>query len=122
MFQQDYIMRQIRNMARMIGLLLFGWDLEEPILLEEVAAGDGDPLRARLLDLLGTRQVNAAEDLLFEAMEPGNPSHTRIALAFYERLNGWTDEALEAAGFSREEVRQGLAELARQWGIPVFSE
>lgn len=119
MFQEDFIMRQIEAFARTLALLLFGKQTtvyELPAGQEETGA---DELHRRLLALLEQGQVNQAEDLLFESLDSGERRYLEVAIDFYTRLNEWGDDALEQAGFSREEVEQGLRACARLFGVQL---
>lgn len=122
MFQEDFVMRQIEAFARTLAMLLFG----KQTTVYELAAGQegtgADRLHLRLLELLEQGQINQAEDLLFEHMDSGEPRYLQVAIDFYTRLNRWSDEALEQAGFPREEVEQGLRACARLLGVRLDEE
>ena len=91
MAANDYLMRQIEDMARFLGKVLFVKTEETIPLLEE-----GD--------------ANSAENLLFDEVEAHpDPAYLQVAVQFYADLQHWTDAALEAADFSRQEVLDGLA-------------
>ncbi len=119
MFQDDFIMRQIEVFARTLAHLLFGKETtvyEVPAGQEDTGAGG---LHTRLLALLAAGRVNEAENLLFDALESGESGLLEVAIDFYARLNGWSDEELEQAGFSREEIGQGLDACARLCGVQL---
>ena len=80
--------------------------------------GEGD---ARSLEelkaLCGRGEINAAENLLFEELDFSDPGTLHIALAFYEHLNRFTDQELEARDYSREEIFEGVKDCAEQYGM-----
>lgn len=52
----------------------------------------------------------ARKNLLFDEVEAHpDPAYLQVAVQFYADLQHWTDAALEAADFSRQEVLDGLA-------------
>ena len=68
---------------------------------------------------MGSRrgELNAAENLLFEELDFSDPGTLPIALAFYEHLNRFTDQELEARDYSREEIFEGVKDCAEQYGV-----
>jgi Family of unknown function (DUF6483) len=60
-----------------------------------------------------TGQFAKAEDTLFAILdaEPAHPKVLEFALAFYQRLQGQTNAALNAGNLPRQEVEAGLAEV-----------
>ena len=83
MFADDYIMRQIEGLSRMLARVLFDRDMEsEELHLDEDGTLSGsDVLAYRLKKLLHERKINEAENLLFETLEASPlPSYGRTAL------------------------------------------
>lgn len=116
MFEQDYIMRLIKEMVRMVLKLLFNIDMESPTaeLLEN--AEEKEALE-KLLDMVDVGDINGAENRLYDLMSDGNRGSMQVALLFYSYLNEKPDEFLETNNFSREEVKSGMEELARSVGL-----
>ena len=94
MAANDYLMRQIEDMARFLGKVLFVKTEETSPLFDE----QGNVLESGLLYLLFD-EVEAHPD----------PAYLQVAVQFYADLQHWTDAALEAADFSRQEGLDGLA-------------
>jgi hypothetical protein len=63
-----------------------------------------------------SREFAKAEDALFAMLEaePGNAGLVEFGVAFYERLRGQSDAALEAGNLPRSELEASLAELRKQ--------
>ena len=121
MFADDYIMRQIEGLSRMLARVLFDRDMEseELHLDEDVTLSGSDVLAYRLKKLLHERRINEAENLLFETLEASPlPSYGRTALDFYREISTLSDEELAAADFSREEIADGLREVQRLLELP----
>lgn len=114
MAYQDYLLRQIEDMAQMVAKILF-WKTEEEIPLFD-AQGDvlaSGLLHRRLTALLSDGRVNDAENELFAAAQETPTAETlRVGLVFYQTLEGWSPARLQAADFTREEIAEGLAQLA----------
>lgn len=116
-YEQDYIMRLIKQVIRaLIGILLNKKTLVEydmPINRQQTTGED--PL-ARLIALADAGKICQAENELFDILESGSDMAYQTALMFYDHLNEYTDSFLEEHDFSREEIRQGVLEVAKRMG------
>ena len=116
-YEQDFIMRLIKQVIRaLIGILLNKKTLVEydmPINCQQTAGED--PL-ARLISLADAGKICEAENELFDILESGSDTAYQTALMFYDHLNEYTDSFLEEHDFSREEIRQGVLEVAKRMG------
>ena len=63
---------------------------------------------------------SGAEDLLYQRAEPEDRRYLELAVDFYSRLNDLSDEQLEQGGFARDEVQDGLRNLAAQFGVSLL--
>jgi len=67
----------------------------------------------RLVSYYETRgQLAKAEDTLFDWLDAGDPHAPVEGLAFYNRLTAMSDGELEQGGLPREEIEQGMREVA----------
>ncbi|MCL2426850.1 MAG: DUF6483 family protein [Oscillospiraceae bacterium] len=121
MFHKDYLIRQIELMTESIGCLVFNKEASEKNEIHsEISQAESDLLHVLLCDLIAKERVNEAENLLFDSLDPDNQNHLVIAIDFYRRLNDMTDEELDNADFSREEVENGLAEVKSIFDLEVL--
>lgn len=117
MLTDDWMMRQIDTTARSIArLVLQKEDTAYRSSGGEENAGP-DALHLQLVERLAAGDAGGGEDLLFEASDRNDLGYLDVAVDFYCRLNQWTDEQLEQAGFEREELQEGLETLARRFGV-----
>ncbi|MBQ8625857.1 MAG: hypothetical protein IJ419_06840 [Agathobacter sp.] len=121
MFEQDYIMRLVREIARVIAKLLFNIDSET--LTEDLQnrLEETDTLK-KLLDMVDEGQINEAENCLDDLLCAESPNSVEIAILFYYHLNEKTDMFLEGNGFSREEVKLGMEKLAGDLGLSGLAD
>lgn len=112
MFHKDYLIRQIELMVESIAHVVLNTDVsvknENQI---EICQAESDLLHVLLCDMIAKKQVNEAENMLFDSLDPDNQNHLVIAVDFYSRLNNMTDKELEDVDFSREEIVNGLNEV-----------
>ena len=121
-YEKDYIMRLIHGLAQMLAYLYFGKrETDLPAVMGVEAGKENDVLR-RMID---SGQINAAENRLFEMAEDAawdEEQKAAMILAFYDYLNSKKDEFLEKAGFSRDEIAEGLEDALKLIGkeIPEY--
>lgn len=116
MYEQDYVMRIISESIRFLKKILLD---DEEISYEIKNKNHTDYLHEQLLEFIEKGQINEAENFLFFNLDLENKDHVLLALDFYDRLNGLSDEFLESNNFSREEVKMGLNEIAKSFGITI---
>ena len=121
MYEQDYIMRLIKEMVRAILKLLFNIDTESSSAQLLKDAEEKQTLES-LLDMIDEGRINEAENSLYDSIENLDKSGLEIALLFYSYLNDKSDEFLEEHDFNRDEVKQGLESIVSRYGINGFEE
>ena len=101
MAANDYLMRQIEDMSRFLGKVLFVKTEETiPLFDEQGNVLESGLLYKRLCSMLEEGDANSAENLLFDEVEAHpDPAYLQVAVQFY------------AAYFSRQEVLDGLAAM-----------
>lgn len=114
MFENDYIMRVIREMVRTLLKLICQIDMEktEDLQVDQETAMELD----RLKGLVDEGKINQAENELLEQAEAMNPKGLSLALLFYEYLNQKDAEFLKAHDFSREEISDGIKSIVKSYG------
>lgn len=114
MFENDYVMRMIKEMVRTLIKLIFQIDTEktEELHLEKEVAEELD----RLQKLVDDGLVNQAENELLEELDIQNKQDFQLALVFYEYLNQKDTDFLKAYNFSREEISQGIRNVTEMYG------
>ena len=113
MLQDDYILRQIREMVRAVMKMLF--QVSVPELTPEV-------IEDKDTSLADEGKIDEAENRLYEMTCDGDRQNLEIGLLFYYELNGKDDEFLEANNFSREEIMMGIQDLADRYNLSGIAE
>lgn len=121
MFEQDYIIRVIKEMVRTLLELIFHIHTEEPTLDLLETAEEKETFHV-LLDMVDEGNINEAENRLYEFLQEDSEKYLRTAILFYAHLNDKSDEFLEGHGYSREEIGQGLKNLAERYGYQGIAE
>lgn len=121
MFEQDYIIRLIKEMMRAILKLLFHMDIDNPNkdLLEEK---EGQDMLEKLLDMVDNGDINEAENQIYDMTSDNNMVNLEVALLFYSYLNEKEDDFLQKNDFSRDEIKSGLKELISRYGLTGMAE
>ena len=121
MFEQDYIMRYIKEMIRVLLKLVFHIDTDAPVidLLEDKK--DKQTLEL-LLNLVNEGMIDNAENKIYEIIGDGNKQNLKVAILFYSYLNDKSDKFLEEHNFSRDEIKLGLQDVMERYGVGDFTE
>jgi hypothetical protein len=115
-FEQDYVMRLIKEMVRAILKIFFNIDTDSPTaeLLED---SEEKATLDKLLDMVDEGKVNEAENEIYDMTENLEQNNLEVALLFYSYLNDKSDEFLEDNNFSRDEIKEGLETVASRYLI-----
>ncbi len=105
MFEQDYIMCQIRQILKVLVKILFNIDDES--------------LSSALIQDMKTRET--ADDLL-RKINSGTMNNLLGGFVFYSYLNGKDDYYLEINDFSRDKVETGIKHLLSEYGLETMSD
>lgn len=114
-FIQDYIMRLIHEMVRMVLKILFNITVEEcEQQIEENQ--EQSEMYSKLKFLIDNGKINEAEDLLYADNDYSDKGNLLIGIQIYNYINEFDDDFLESHDFSRQEVREGLETLMTKYG------
>lgn len=104
-FQDDYVMRTISDLVKAIARLFLGKDnVDYDLPTNEADDTEMDNRFRRLTALAEEGNINEAENLLFEEVDPADKKYLEMALAFYMYLNEFDDDFLYTNNYSREEI------------------
>ncbi len=121
MFEQDYVMRLIKEMVRAILKLLFNIDTESPT-VEVLENKEEKEMLENLLDMVDAGKINEAENRLYDLTSDTDVNSLELALLFYSYLNDKTDVFLEANDFSRDEIKAGLENVIDRLGLSSIAK
>lgn len=121
MLQDDFILRQIREMIHAVMSMLFQVNASElsPEVIEDTSART---VLEELLALTDEGRIDEAENQLYEMTCDGDRQNLEIGLLFYYNLNGKDDDFLEVHNFSREEIMTGIQDLADRYQLSGIAE
>ena len=124
MLQDDYILRQIREMVRAVIKMLFQVDAPEltPEILDDQETRE---TLEGLLELMEAGKIDEAENRLYDLTSGEGDEDRRnleAGLLFYYALNGKSDDFLEEHDFSRKEIMTGIQDLADRYGLSGIAE
>ncbi len=116
MFEQDYVMRLIKEMVRAILKLLFNIDTESPT-IELLENKEEKETLENLIGMVDAGEINEAENRLYDLISATDMNSMEVAILFYSYLNDKTDDFLEANDFSRDEIKLGMENVADNFGL-----
>ena len=115
--EKDYIMRMIKDLTKSIAHLILGKSEIEYELPEESEYSRVDTLYVKLIELVNMGQINEAEDLLFDEINPSDMRQFEMAMSFYLYLNDFGDDYLEKNNYSRDEITEGIRSICKEYGV-----
>ena len=121
MLQDDFILRQIREMVHAVMKMLFQVSASEltPEVIEDSTART---TLENLIALTDEGKIDEAENQLYEMTCDGDRQNLEIGLLFYYNLNGKDDDFLEVHNFSREEIMTGIQDLADRYQLSGIAQ
>lgn len=121
MFEQDYVMRLIKEFVRALLKLIFHIDTESPS-VELLESTEQRELLDDLLDMVDAGEINEAENQVYELITNKAPGSLELALLFYSYLNEKEEDFLKEHDFSREEIRLGIEGVAEHYGLSSIAK
>lgn len=121
MFEEDYVMRIIKEIIRAILKMLFGIDTNSPSIEMLEDAKDRQTCED-LIYMIDAGDINAAENKIYDITDDLDRNNLKIAVLFYSYLNDKSDDFLEEHNFTREEVELGLKNMLSKYGVENFTE
>ena len=116
MFEQDYIMRQIQQILKVLVKVLFNVDSETitSSLIQDTEARETADYLLRKVD---SGNINEAENRFSELTENKTMNGLLVGIVFYSYLNEKDDDYLESNNFSRDEVENGIKRLLSDYSL-----
>ena len=118
--ERDYIMRLVHELIRTLIRLIFGIDIDQ--YRENKVPAEIKERYRKLRKMTEEGQINEAENLLSDWIDPGDRQQFLLALLFYEELNQKEDAFLAEYGYSRQEIRDGVVSAAGLYGYGSMAE
>ena len=114
--EKDYVMRMIKEMARVIFSLAF----DKTYVSVEMEKANKYRVSGKALndlwEMIDAGQINEAENLLLEKIDYADKEEVMWAALFYLYLSEKEDSFLEAHQYSKEEVLFGFKQLFERSG------
>ena len=114
--EKDYIMRMIKEMARVLFSLMLGKQYTQVELPGENRFLVSGKNLGDLKEMADRGKINEAENLLLENLDYENKEEVAAAVLFYEYVGQMEESFLKENGYSLEEVYDGLMQSARNSG------
>ncbi len=114
--ESDYIMRMIKEAARVLFSLIFGKKYIQVELPKENKFSVSGSSLDDLTELVDQGKINEAENILLENLDYENPEELAAAVLFYEYVSEKGQEFLQAHDYSLEEAAEGIKQIAEYAG------
>ncbi|MBR0484658.1 MAG: hypothetical protein IJJ69_07795 [Oscillospiraceae bacterium] len=122
MFEQDYIMRLIKDAVKMAMKLIFHIEADNfsPYLIENPEVRENTEMLLKHLDNGNIRVTE--QELLAKIKQNPTPDNLLSGLVFYSYLSDKDEEYLSAHNSTPEELKNGIKQLMSLYGMDSFAE
>lgn len=111
---KDYIMRMVHEAVRTLIRLIFGRDMDHEE--KDLVSLEKLELYKKLTAMIDDGEINEAENLLLDGLDPNDRDYFEMALLFYEKLGAKTEEFLSEHDYTQDEVVDGLKYIVDYYG------
>ena len=120
MFEQDYIMRQIQQILKVLVKVLFNVD-SETITSSLIQDTETRETADYLLRKADSGNISEAENKFFELTENKTMNNFLLGIVFYSYLNEKDDAYLEMNHYSRGDAENCLKRLLSEYGLEYMA-
>ena len=114
MYEQDYIMRQIKEITAVMAKVLLDAKVDQSFaMLQEV----NNQKAYTLIEKLRNGEIKEAVEEVDRLTDNNTKENLVIGLAFYDELSDISDAALIAAGYSWVKAREAFERFAEKYGM-----
>lgn len=123
MFEDDYLLRLIKEMVRTVLKLVFNLELKDDDPVSVVFESENaEKMLYLLTDLADLGFIDDAENQLYDFTQNAKDMEAlRVALLFYSHLNQMNNEFLEDHDYSREEIVSGVKDVLERYHLDSMS-
>ena len=114
MFEQDYIMRQIKEITAVIAKVMFNAKVEQSFYMLQEAERQKT---YTLIEKLRNGEIKEAVDEMDRLSDNNTKENLMIGLAFYDELSDTDDFTLTESGYSWLQAREAFERFAEKYGM-----
>ena len=118
-FENDWMMRQISSMTKMLRMMFFHKASEEITAEEELKDEETKVYYHTIDQLIQEDNYAQAMNYLVEHFTDKNLEYLKTALAFFDYVNAKEDSELRAHGYSKDQLYSDLNFITKQYGIEL---
>lgn len=119
MFEQDWILRQIKEITKVVAHIVFGAEVHSSALMlqqqEKEKADD-------LIDKLKLGRIQEAVDAVYVLSENNTKENLLIGLEFYAQLSDMEEEFLIENGYSLVKAKNDFMSFAERFGMEQMTQ
>lgn len=119
--EKDYIMRIIKQLARVLFSLMLGKQYQSVELPQENKYEVSGKTLEEFEKMVDAGYINEAENILLESIDYTQKEEVLAAILFYQYIGEKEDDFLAAHNYSKEEALDGIKRLAEKLGYGSIS-
>ena len=119
MFEQDYIMRQIKEITAVIAKVMFGAKVDQSFyMLQEVERQKA----YTLIEKLRNGEIKEAVDEMDRLTDNNTKENLMIGLEFYTQLSNMDDDFFTANGYTTVMARKDFRRFTKKFGVEDMTD
>ena len=118
--KEDYIVKMFQEVIEILFKTI-GVREDETEIVKSVS-GELQDKYQKLNSLVEEKNINEAENYLFDNLDLNNQDDYVIGLLFFKKLSELDEEYLKECDYSKEEIVDGIIDLSKKFGLDEVLE
>lgn len=119
MFEQDYIMRQIKEITAVIAKVMFGAKVDQSFYMLQEAERQK---AYTLIEKLRNGEIKEAVDEMDRLTDNNTKENLMIGLEFYTQLSNMDDDFFTANGYTTVMARKDFRRFTKKFGVEDMTD
>ncbi|WP_455682488.1 DUF6483 family protein [Thomasclavelia sp.] len=117
--KEDFIIRQIQNVAKAIAKLFFGTEQISYVIKDETNYTQSDLIYLKIITLMNQKKYLEAQTLLLSNLDPNDLQYLKLILFFYDHLDHMSDKLLIEHQLNRQEITKNFMDATSKYNCLI---
>lgn len=117
--KEDFIIRQIQQVAQNLAKLFFDSDNINYEIKDETNYTQSDLIYLKICQLMNNHQYQEAQRLLLDNLNSKDMQYLKLILFFYQKIDLMNDEELEKYNLTREEINHNFQDATSNYNCLI---
>lgn len=117
--KEDFIIRQIQNIAKALAKLFFGTEQISYVIKDETNHTQSDLIYLKIITLIKEQKYLEAQTLLLNNIDTNDLQYLKIILFFYDHLDHMSDEQLTKYQLNRQDITNNFLDVTSKYNCLI---